>query len=543
MFAVPGWSVSAETLKTQTQAPTNFSTKAVEPGTNGVHSLEKKPTKKRKRGIEGKGGISVTGANLAELWEKHIEGKTNEIGDGSRKKQKKKQDKGDRIADENTGESTAEINETGEVNTSGQQTVEKWKTKKERKREKKALQQTNGDSLPSQIEADAKTATKEPSASSNTDPVMTKPPPPAASNLTPLQSSMRQKLISARFRHLNETLYTTPSRSSMNLFTENPTFFSEYHEGFQRQVSAWPENPVEGFIRWVKERGPVGLQNKALKSQKAMFKKNKKGGMSMPAEEESMDDTILETKLGPLPRNARTNLCMIADLGCGTAPLAQALTPDLKALQLKLRSFDLHAPNPHITVADIRSLPLPDSSIDVAIFCLALMGTNWIDFIEEAYRVLRWKGECWIAEVSSRFADPTKGKPRKVDPKDKKKSKQKKRAADANERADQEEPETTVLSTTAPPNPLQSTPLNPFISVLRTRGFILMAEPDLSNKMFVRMRFLKGATPTRGKGVPERNDQGVGGRRFVVREKEGKAGEIEEADEAKVLRPCVYKNR
>ena len=540
MFAVPGWSVSVETLRTQTQVPTNFLTEAVEPGTNGVDSQEKKPTKKRKRGIGGKGGISVTGENFAELWEKHIEGKTNELAEGSRKKQKKKQDKGDRIAGGNTGESTAE---TGEVSTNGQQTLEKRKTKKERKQEKKALQQTNGDSVPPQTKAGAQSAIKEPSASSHTDPATTKPSPTTASNLTPLQSTMRQKLISARFRHLNETLYTTPSASSMSLFAENPTFFSEYHEGFQRQVSAWPENPVEGFIRWLKERGPVGLQEKALKSQKAMFKKNKKGGKPMPAEGGPMDDTTHERKLEPLPRNARTNLCIIADLGCGTAPLAQALTPNLKALQLKLHSFDLYAPNSHITVADIRSLPLPDSSIDVAIFCLALMGTNWIDFIEEVYRVLRWKGECWIAEVTSRFADPTKGKPKKVDPKDKKKPKQKKNAVDANEPEDQEEPETTVLSTAAPSNPLQSTPLNPFISILRTRGFILMGEPNLSNKMFVRMRFLKGATPTRGKGVPERNDQGVGGRRFVVREKEGKAGEIEEADEAKVLKPCVYKNR
>ena len=43
-------------------------------------------------------------------------------------------------------------------------------------------------------------------------------------------------------------------------------------------------------------------------------------------------------------------------------------------------------------------------SVDVVVFCLALMGTNYGDFIAEALRVLRRKGRLWIAEVRSRFA-------------------------------------------------------------------------------------------------------------------------------------------
>ncbi|RJE16810.1 rRNA processing protein Rrp8 [Aspergillus sclerotialis] len=33
------------------------------------------------------------------------------------------------------------------------------------------------------------------------------------------------------------------------------------------------------------------------------------------------------------------------------------------------------------------------------------MGTNWVSFVEEAWRVLRGdgKGECWVSEVKSRF--------------------------------------------------------------------------------------------------------------------------------------------
>ena len=43
--------------------------------------------------------------------------------------------------------------------------------------------------------------------------------------------------------------------------------------------------------------------------------------------------------------------------------------------------------------------------MDAAIFCLALMGTDYGLFLEEACRVLRKDGFLWVAEVRSRFAD------------------------------------------------------------------------------------------------------------------------------------------
>ncbi|KAI7994113.1 Ribosomal RNA-processing protein 8 [Camellia lanceoleosa] len=51
----------------------------------------------------------------------------------------------------------------------------------------------------------------------------------------------------------------------------------------------------------------------------------------------------------------------------------------------------------------------PDaSSIDVAIFCLSLMGTNFSNYLQEAHRVLKPFGWLLIAEVKSRF-DPNTG--------------------------------------------------------------------------------------------------------------------------------------
>jgi len=68
-------------------------------------------------------------------------------------------------------------------------------------------------------------------------------------------------------------------------------------------------------------------------------------------------------------------------------------------------SFDLLAKAPGVVACNIADLPLPPGSIDVAVFCLSLMGTDYGTFIEEAARVLRPSGWLWVAEVQSRFVD------------------------------------------------------------------------------------------------------------------------------------------
>lgn len=86
----------------------------------------------------------------------------------------------------------------------------------------------------------------------------------------------------------------------------------------------------------------------------------------------------------------------VADLGCGDAELAR------RAAQ-RVLSYDLVARAPGVVQANIAALPLADASVDAAVFCLALMGTDYPDFLKEAVRILRPGGWVWIAEVQSRW--------------------------------------------------------------------------------------------------------------------------------------------
>ncbi|EME79095.1 uncharacterized protein MYCFIDRAFT_143267 [Pseudocercospora fijiensis CIRAD86] len=335
-----------------------------------------------------------------------------------------------------------------------------------------------------------------------------------------MQAKMREKLTSARFRHLNETLYTAPSEKALELFDKNPEMFEDYHSGFRQQVTAWPENPVDTFIATIQ---------------------------SAPG------------KLAALPRTHGT--AIIADLGCGDARLAQTLkdSGDVQKLQLKVLSYDLHSPSPLVTKADISNLPTPDGSVDVAIFCLALMGTNWISFIEEAYRILHWKGELWVSEIKSRFGRVGRaGKPveHRVGGKRKLAAMKKAQEKKAQEQEEINEQETLAVAVDGVETKKQETDVSAFVDVLRRRGFVLKDGEnsiDLSNKMFVKMEFVKAAQPVKGKNKPEASAKDSGEKKggFVKKESWKKSKFLDEDnkddvatdDEAKTLKPCLYKIR
>eukprot|EP00158_Paraphelidium_tribonemae_P002399 Partr_v1_DN25333_c0_g1_i1_m21528 putative ribosomal RNA processing 8, methyltransferase, homolog (yeast) len=170
------------------------------------------------------------------------------------------------------------------------------------------------------------------------------------------QSAMVQKLSGARFRFLNEMLYTTTSSDAFSTFQQEPHLFREYHDGFREQVSKWPVNPLDRVFSYIKK---YAYTKRSL---------------------------------------------VVADMGCGEAMLALKLKEEVGD-KVMTHSFDLVAHNDRITATNIRSVPLPDKSVDIVVFCLSLMGVDYEGFLEEANRILKVRGHLLIAEVTSRIRD------------------------------------------------------------------------------------------------------------------------------------------
>lgn len=93
----------------------------------------------------------------------------------------------------------------------------------------------------------------------------------------------------------------------------------------------------------------------------------------------------------------------IADFGCGEGRLQLDL--ENVGHTGKIHSFDAGKTAEHVIQCDIAEVPIPDKSVDIGVFSLSLMGTNYTNFIREANRVLKPHGKLFIAEVLSRFPD------------------------------------------------------------------------------------------------------------------------------------------
>ncbi|CUM56540.1 uncharacterized protein AC631_01845 [Debaryomyces fabryi] len=314
-------------------------------------------------------------------------------------------------------------------------------------------------------------------------------PLPITLKLTPLQQKMMAKLSGSRFRWINEQLYTITSKDALKLIEEQPELFDEYHQGFRSQVQSWPENPVDVFVDQIKTRASAKPVNAP-------------GG------------------LPGLPNKK----VVIADMGCGEAQLAldvnnftkqynskkpnkkqkqnqgRRFQTGPKTLDIEVHSFDLKKANDRITVADIKNIPLPDGSCTVVIFCLALMGTNFLDFIKEAYRLLAPRGELWIAEIKSRFTESSEAKSIK-------------------------------------PEDIGSE----FVDSLKLCGFF-HKKTDNDNKMFTRFEFFKPPQDI----INERKAKLERRKKFVEHEDEKEQFELKRSEKAEgewLLKPCIYKRR
>ena len=152
-----------------------------------------------------------------------------------------------------------------------------------------------------------------------------------------------KEYILSKFSEMNKNMNTSKSETTNNKFNEKPDEFYEYHRLYEQASSDWVEMPY------------IKIAN---------------------------DINKLDSNL------------IIADLGCGMNKLKD-IVPN------KVYAFD------HISVdgsiaCDIKNVPMDDNSVDVAVFSLSLMGTNWVDYIEEASRILKPTSYILIAEPHER---------------------------------------------------------------------------------------------------------------------------------------------
>uniref|UniRef100_A0A1I7VW02 Ribosomal RNA-processing protein 8 n=1 Tax=Loa loa TaxID=7209 RepID=A0A1I7VW02_LOALO len=108
----------------------------------------------------------------------------------------------------------------------------------------------------------------------------------------------REKIDSSLFRYINEQLYTMSGAESYGTISKDPQAFELYHKGYQKQAKKWPYNPVRIIIQWIRSLKHDGL--------------------------------------------------VIADLGCGNATIADALSHIAT-----VHSFDLIAANDRVTACDM----------------------------------------------------------------------------------------------------------------------------------------------------------------------------------------------
>jgi ribosomal RNA-processing protein 8 len=148
---------------------------------------------------------------------------------------------------------------------------------------------------------------------------------------------------------------------------------------------------------------------------------------------------------------------------------------------MTVHSFDLISNNKIVIACDIRSVPLKSDSVDIVVFCLSLMGTNYLEFIAEANRILKIGGKLKIAEVQSRIT--------------------------------QSDGDTGVQS---------------FVDSLGALGFKVSKKWDGSNKVFILFEFIKDKNAVK---------QGEGGNEKKKGSDKTTKGNIV------ALKPCLYKKR
>jgi hypothetical protein len=167
--------------------------------------------------------------------------------------------------------------------------------------------------------------------------------------LSPTQQIEYEKHVS-EFSRLNNIWNHSYSETTHNNIAQDPQILVNYHEKLQETRKRWLYDPINVIAEKINNlKIPVNIIMKLV----------------------------------------------IGDFGCGKCELSELLKEN------KMYCFDHHnILNDKITACNIKKVPIADSSLDVAVFSLSLMGADWPDYIVEAKRCLTRNGYLMIAETT-----------------------------------------------------------------------------------------------------------------------------------------------
>jgi superfamily II DNA or RNA helicase len=159
-------------------------------------------------------------------------------------------------------------------------------------------------------------------------------------------SEDRERRITSELSEFNRRGKTTLSTTMHKEFTDNPESWFRYHSLRKQRMSEWDEIPYEYIA--------TKIRNKNHK---------------------------------------------IVDFGCGEN-LFRHCVPHNEVI-----AFDHVAFDETVIACDVKDISqyVSDETIDVAVFSLALWGTNYKDYIKEAHRVLNYGGVIHIAEPAKYY--------------------------------------------------------------------------------------------------------------------------------------------
>lgn len=162
-------------------------------------------------------------------------------------------------------------------------------------------------------------------------------------------SEVEYKKSESIIKNVHQKAKTSSSKTMHKYFTENPNAWIEYHK--QREINklTWDEDPVDVIGREINERN---------------------------------DNNI------------------IADMGCGLAKLSKIVKQNNQVI-----SVDHYSEDDNVIQCDMSDISefIKDNSIDITVFCLSLWGTNYLDYIKEAYRITAKRGLLYICEPNDEF--------------------------------------------------------------------------------------------------------------------------------------------